>query len=180
MLNNNQCEVCPSGKFASINVCVDCPAECLTCQNNSYCYTCAATKYLYENRCMDNCPVNMIPAGSGCVECVAHCSKCDQTTTLCLVCKSGHYVYEGGCVDTCPSNLTVSVNGSNCVTMTQYYKEYSSESKIVYFPLTIVSAVLLGMAVIFKCKFPSLHFVTFATAVVGIAEIATWALFIYT
>jgi hypothetical protein len=35
------------------------------------------------------------------------------------------------------------------------------------------------MVIIFKCKFPSLHFVTFATAVVSIAEIGVWILFLY-
>jgi hypothetical protein len=73
----------------------------------------------------------------------------------------------------------VSQNGSNCVTPYEFYQEYSQESKVLYFPFTISAVALLCLGLIFKCKFPSLHFFTFATAAVSVIEVAMWAVFLY-
>lgn len=121
-LINGSCQPCPSGQFASLNNCVQCPAECLTCSNNSYCTTCASGKYLFNFTCSSSCPSDMVPAGSICTICVVNCSVCDLATTKCLVCRSHSYVFEGGCVDSCPNSLIVSLNGSNCVTQTDFYQ----------------------------------------------------------
>lgn len=93
--------------------CKLCPFPCLTCSSNTtssnfYCESCL-TGYLYNTKCLLECPVGTYPNFAGLVV----CSSCDQTTsfcsacvvnaTTCTACVSGYVLYGTTCIVACPS-----------------------------------------------------------------------------
>lgn len=75
--------------------------------------------------------------------------------------------------------MVVNVNSTQCITEKQYYEEYSKEAKIVYFPFSIASGVVLLIGIAIKCYTKQTHLVTLLCATISVAEIGGWAAFAF-
>jgi len=60
---------CQSFQYVSthnkVSTCEDCPTECDACVSATECTACKGPKYLHNGHCVQTCPVDFIPSGSG-------------------------------------------------------------------------------------------------------------------
>lgn len=59
-----------------------------------------------------------------------------------------------------------------------YYQQFSQAAKIVPFPFTIASIIIIIIAIILKCFHKEMHLQTVLCALISIIEISTWLIFI--
>lgn len=95
---------CPEGFYESedegFNDCRTCSHNCRDCANSYLqCISCNDGMYLYEDRCIDECPDGFTQQGGRCVPdgCPNHCSKCDEWGD-CTECADGYETFFGECV----------------------------------------------------------------------------------
>ena len=93
---------------------------CRTCSTNSsgtlvcsQCFTTTHTAYslLYNQQCLQSCPIATYSNGLTCVPCQTNCQYCDSTG--CLQCNLNFYVYNLTCLATCP--LPLVSNATHCI-----------------------------------------------------------------
>lgn len=84
----------------------------LMCQQ---CFDSSLSPYnlLYNNQCLQTCPISTYSNGLTCVNCASLCYIC--TIVQCTQCVSGYYVYNNTCVSACPSPLIN--NATHCITV---------------------------------------------------------------
>ena len=101
---------CPDGYYSdSNNLCQPCSASCETCQDTAE--TCTSCKtdnlleYLYNGRCLNDCPNNTIKTGKVCYDCDQSCKTCELTVNTCTSCNSPLLLYNSKCIqrDECTS-----------------------------------------------------------------------------
>lgn len=177
-LVNGSCIPCSPGYYAESSACTPCPSTCSTCESQVHCTSCKSNNYLLNNMCSSNCPINMFPNGTTCSVCLANCNICNQATSLCVVCQAGYYLYNNLCSTTCPSPLVVSYDFLTCVTEAVYYQQFSKAAKIVPFPFTIGSIIIIIIGVILRFLHKDMHLQTFLVAIISIIEISCWLVFI--
>lgn len=177
-LLNGTCVPCSAGSYAESGACTACPSTCITCDSQLVCTTCTVNHYLLYNQCSSTCPINMVPNGTTCTTCLAFCNVCNQVNSLCSVCAGGYYLYNNLCSSTCPSPLVVSYDFLTCVTEAVYYQQFSSAAKIIPFPFTIGSCVLIIIGIMLKCFHKEMHLQTVLCALISMIELATWVIFL--
>lgn len=92
---------------------------CRICSNSSgslqcqQCFTSTFTTYslLYNNQCLQTCPIATYSNTLTCVPCQTNCQYCDSTG--CLQCDINFYVYNSTCLSTCP--LPLVNNATHCI-----------------------------------------------------------------
>lgn len=62
---------CPDYYYANsiLLVCSSCELPCSKCSNATNCLTCNVNYTFYNNTCLSNCPIGMIPSGGYCRSC---------------------------------------------------------------------------------------------------------------
>jgi hypothetical protein len=94
---------------------------CHECANDTACYFCRESHYLFNGRCLASCPVGTIGVGTGnfrrvceavttttepdstsCTRLEDHCHECADSST-CNFCRDAHYLFNGQCVASCPT-----------------------------------------------------------------------------
>ena len=98
------CNICVNQTTNSITV--------LTCQQ---CFSSSLTPYslLYNNQCLQNCPISTYSNGLTCINCQTLCYIC--TIYQCDQCVLGYYVYNNTCISSCPAPLVN--NATHCITV---------------------------------------------------------------
>lgn len=89
--------------------CISCSNSCASCANiTTNCTSCSAGFYLYDHRCLANCPdlYYRVIQGRYCEVCQTPCQTC-VTQTQCLSCRAGYYFFNGICRISCPNSVTV-------------------------------------------------------------------------
>ena len=101
---------CPSGMYASGNICTLCPQGCGSCINSTACLTCTTGFYLFDNQCLRSCPPMYYPfindltnsntneIGNVCMACQSGCMRCSDANT-CLMCTNDYYFFNFTCSD---------------------------------------------------------------------------------
>jgi len=120
----------------------------------------------------------MVPNGTICSICTDSCAVCNTSTSLCSVCNAGVYLYNNLCNAVCPSPLVVSYDFLTCVTETVYFQQFSKASKIIPFPFTIASGVIIILGLLLKWFFKEMHLRTVLCGVVSLIELASWVIFL--
>ena len=174
---NGTCQPCFPGYYSRNSQCALCPSVCRVCESTTVCTECAAGYYMEGTYCVNPCPDNKVPNGTVCDICATDCAICDVDTSFCSVCTAGIYLYQGECFTTCPSSLVINLNGTLCVTQEQFFEEYSQAAKIIWFPFTIASVVIVIIGVILKCYLNVMHLSTFLVSCLAWIELGSWALF---
>jgi tRNA A-37 threonylcarbamoyl transferase component Bud32 len=88
--------------------------NCLLCPAGlSECVCCGGGTYLYENKCVDSCPVSFgVVSINGCLTCQScadrNCLQCNTSLAVCEICGNGAYLYQGNCVPACLQSPVVS------------------------------------------------------------------------
>lgn len=102
-----------AGGVGNDGVCRGCTGNCLTCLNDTYCYTCAVGLYLYANKCLPSCPpstYSLTTPTKTCTNCpVPNCADCTQLQ--CIACKPPYYLTSNQCSLSCPFPLLPSLSG---------------------------------------------------------------------
>ncbi len=163
-LLNGVCKPCGAGTYTQSGACLSCPSLCSTCTSLTACQTCTSGNFLLGNSCASSCPLNTIPSGFTCSICTDKCSICNQTTSLCRVCNAGVYLYNNLCYSTCPGDLVVSYDFLTCQTKEAYYVQFSHAAKIIPFPFTIASLIMIIIGAIFKFYHREMHLQTMLCA----------------
>ena len=108
-LKNNACVDCCNSGFAEVgNVCGRCTVtNCDSCdsKNLSICQKCVDRKVLYNNQCINVCPLGTFPnANKICDKCRDDCAICKDKNT-CEVCKTGKVLQGKVCQNICDNNF---------------------------------------------------------------------------
>ncbi|EAR90503.3 zinc finger lsd1 subclass family protein (macronuclear) [Tetrahymena thermophila SB210] len=104
--------------------CSACDSSCATCSgpNNNNCLTCTGSLYLYQNKCIPNCPVKYYNniQNNQCTQCDSTCYTCSGAApNNCKSCQLPLYFDSGSnqCVQQCSSNQypdSVSISCQSC------------------------------------------------------------------
>jgi len=68
---------------------------------------------LYNNQCLQKCPISTYSNGITCVNCASLCYIC--TLAECQQCVTGYFIYNNTCINSCPSPLVN--NATHCITV---------------------------------------------------------------
>ncbi|CDW89849.1 neurohypophysial n-terminal domain containing protein [Stylonychia lemnae] len=75
------------------------------CKENNYtCTQCDSTTYLFNNKCVKNCPMLGFfqdPSKRLCVNCDSLCTMCSSNATDCIACKPGSLYSNRKCLNSC-------------------------------------------------------------------------------
>lgn len=93
-------------------------SSCHECNSDPYsdmCVKCGDSAYLHLGECIQSCPPNTTPVGTGRFnrECVPHlcienensCGVCNEQNTRCTRCRHGRYLHNGECLEVCPEGF---------------------------------------------------------------------------
>ena len=108
---------CPTGKYMTPNICMDCDTSCLTCTHagNNGCTSCKinVNSFLYSvpgpSTCGSSCNNGYYPDSSAwqCLGCNSNCATCSISgASGCLTCNANTYLQATGpssCLSTCPT-----------------------------------------------------------------------------
>ncbi|CAD8044013.1 unnamed protein product [Paramecium primaurelia] len=115
-LNNKCLESCPKTYYNNQQVCQNCINNCDTCSNSTTCSVCSINFYLYQQTCVDTCPVNITITNQQqqtCDVCTNNCQTCQNQTSYCISCKTNYYLYNNTCISLCKDGTYL--NGSQCI-----------------------------------------------------------------
>ena len=105
MVNGKFCNSnCPLGFFKNIEKkrCDACPTDCDQCNDALTCTKCNSKTYLFEKKCVKECPDTYAPLNGYCVKCdTLNCLKCPGLK-ICDICIEGKLLYDNKCVRNCP------------------------------------------------------------------------------
>lgn len=91
-----KCECNQVGKFLDASyLCATCDPKCVECKViSTYCQSCAAGYFLYNNECIGTCPSQYFPSNDlrRCILCNDACLECGDATDLtCVDCNTLYY-----------------------------------------------------------------------------------------
>ncbi|EAR98004.2 bowman-birk serine protease inhibitor family protein (macronuclear) [Tetrahymena thermophila SB210] len=120
ILVNNQC-VCKEGyKENKSGICVQCPYDCLMCDNNGNCITCSNSLRVLNpltKRC--SCREGYYEANdTSCQKCSYRCKNCNTNPNLCSECHTNSYLN----------------NHSTCICMDGFYEMQPTQDQINKIP----------------------------------------------
>lgn len=109
--NGNCVWICPASSYLnlSLSTCSNCPSNCSSCTNSSYCQQCSKG-VLVSGSCQENCPLGYYSYYSVCAPCMYGCLVCTGSNT-CSQCYIG-FLYQNLCVQMCPTGW-VSLTANN-------------------------------------------------------------------
>ncbi|CAD8050784.1 unnamed protein product [Paramecium sonneborni] len=99
----NKClQKCQDGYFGSEDFrCVKCPSQCNTCLNLDQCNSCKIGYYLYQQKCLDQCPDKLFSN-----------PLISQCTTSCPI---KTYIFQNQCLYECPTDYLNDTDNYKCV-----------------------------------------------------------------
>ncbi|OMJ74195.1 hypothetical protein SteCoe_26950 [Stentor coeruleus] len=102
-LTNGVCKLdCEPGTLQIGLSCEPCSPSCLTCSGAvDICSSCASG-IVYQNDCVDSCPVGYYATNGGCQPCATICKECEKTSTSCITCNLGYRLKGTTCEYVCP------------------------------------------------------------------------------
>lgn len=162
-LNSNTCIACSSTSALIVSgLCTPCISPCLTCVSGSstVCTSCIAgtslsgtsclsicpsgqspingvcictSGFIYQNQCVESCPILTTAVNNTCQQCTAHCSSCYGSPTNCTQCALGYSLVGNNCVhsSTCAYGQVSGQNGlciSICSVGLLFYDTYCISS----------------------------------------------------
>lgn len=123
--DENSCFQCEEGWGFHSGVCEPCESSCKTCENQtcSECYS----GVLWENTCIESCPLSFELQNNTCVQCPEHCEQCIQG--LCTFCMSDfnlniEYQLANGKCATSQCAPGYFLSNSTCISHTNFYFSY--------------------------------------------------------
>lgn len=89
-----------------------CKKECKVCSNFETCLSCEKNYFLYENKCLSECPDGFFNKNGKCEKCEQEdCLECmEERPDKCLKCNEVTLLSENKCIKVCP-NGTFKKNG---------------------------------------------------------------------
>jgi len=130
--SSSNCLICFTGYYLSSGNCIGCASECSACETSStYCLSCSASLYLFNNSCQSSCPMQYYERLDDCT-----CQKCDSSCLTCsgsgvsgcTSCANGYYLYpspNGSCSKcdiSCKTCVNSATDCTSCNTGTFYYQ----------------------------------------------------------
>jgi len=168
LLNATCVNGCPLlGYILEGKTCLSCPSNCITCSNSINCVLCSNNYFLLQGSCISVCPVNYpIVENRQCYQCESVCLTCSTSKWNCTSCKINLFKNLYTCVSSCPIGFYTNTQNHEC--------EDGLNNKIVFFPLLILSIVIIAFIVVVKCINTGTSLATSLTAVLSLTEIAIW------
>jgi hypothetical protein len=95
------------------NICINQTSNLSTILICQQCFSNTLSPYylLYNNQCLQKCPISTYSNGLTCVACPNLCYIC--TMYECQQCVNGYYIYDNTCVNACPAPLIN--NATHCI-----------------------------------------------------------------
>ena len=97
---------CPDGTKPNENdqTCINCSISlCSKCQDSeNTCTECQKGFRLYENKCLQDCPIGARDESTKCTKCNSNCDECPSDSNVCTKCSSTYKLYNNECLLNCP------------------------------------------------------------------------------
>ena len=107
---------CPPETFynETSKTCEPCESNCELCSSGETCNKCKNGHFLYNNDCVEKCPVGHVDVGNVCKPCATNCATCSASNLeKCTTCLGDLVLYQDKCIPKCPAGTFQTTNVNN-------------------------------------------------------------------